>query len=97
MDTAVDAARLSVDPSDWTIFFGPDGDLEMVAGADTPLESLAWSRGASMAWQVKHQGGGVHIEGRATRECCRLVSGGSQEAARTLLATTSLHQLIPAF
>ncbi len=96
MDTAVDAQRAGMAPSDWTIFFGPDGGLEMIAGSDTPLDSLAWSRGASMAWQVKHRGGGVRVEGRATSECCRLENGAAQSAARMLLARAGLYELIPA-
>ncbi len=96
MDTAVDAERAGMDPSDWTILFGPDGGLEMIAGSDTPLDSLAWSRGASMAWQVKHLGGGVRVEGRATRESCRLEHDASRGAARMLFARAGLYQLIPA-
>lgn len=104
MDTAVDAERIGMAPSDWTIFFGPDGGLEMIAGTDTPLESLAWSRGARMAWQVKHHSGGVSVEGRAMRETCRFELDLEQTGAQVLpkvnpqmlLGTTSLYQLIQA-
>lgn len=96
LDAAVDAERAGIDPSDWTIFFGPDGGLEMIAGSDTPLDSLGWSRGASMAWQVKHLGGGVRVEGRAAREHCRLENNAAQGAAQMLLARAGLYQLIPA-
>ena len=45
LDTAVDAERAGAEPTDWTIFVGPDGGLEMIAGLDNSLESLTWSRG----------------------------------------------------
>jgi hypothetical protein len=96
MDTAIDSERNGLDPTDWTIFFGPEGGLEMIAGTDTPLDSLAWSRGASMAWQVKHQAGGVRVEGRAARERCQFELGAPQQAARMLLGNSGMFQLIPA-
>lgn len=96
MDTAVDAERTGIDPSDWTIFIGPDGGLEMIAGVENPLDSLAWSRGARMAWQVKHPDGGVRVEGLAARERCRLESESPRQTARMLLGTTGMYQLASA-
>ena len=104
MDTAVDAEQFGMEPSDWTIFFGPDGGLEMIKGTDAPLESLTWSRGARMAWQVKHGSGGVCVEGRAMRETCRFELDTEVSAAQArpqvtpqmLLGTTSLYQLVQA-
>ena len=96
MDTAADAERIGVQPSDWTIFFGPDGGLEMIAGVDTPLDSLTWSRGARMAWQVRHKEGGVRVEGLAARERCRFELESPRHAARILLGTTGMYQLTPA-
>jgi len=96
LDTAMDAERNGVEPTDWTIFIGPEGGLEMIAGTDTPLDSLTWSRGARMAWQVKHQAGGVRVEGRAAHERCQFELGAPQNAARMLLGTSGLYQLVPA-
>ena len=96
MDTAVDAEHSGVEPSDWTIFFGPDGGLEMIVGVDTPLDSLAWSRGARMAWQVSHPGGGVRVEGLATRERCQLQVESPRQTARMFLGTAGMYQLAPA-
>ena len=97
MDTAVDAERTGVDPSDWTIFFGPDGGLQMIAGSDTPLDSLAWSRGARMAWQVRHLGGGVRVEGLAARERCQFeIKSPRHTAAQMLLGAAGMYQLAPA-
>jgi hypothetical protein len=36
----MDAGRNGLEPTDWTIFFGPEGGLEMIAGTETPLDSL---------------------------------------------------------
>ena len=53
LDTAVEAKQSGQNASDWTFFVGPEGGLEIIAGAETPLDSLTWSRGASMAWQLR--------------------------------------------
>ena len=98
LDTAFDAGENGLETSDWTIFFGPEGGLEMIAGTDMPLDSLAWSHGARMVWQVKHERGGVSVEGRAGAggERCRLEMGSPRETARMLLGSGGLYQLIPA-
>jgi hypothetical protein len=96
METAVDADHLGIEPSDWTIFIGPEGGLQMIAGADTPLDSLAWSRGARMAWQVKRLGGNVRVEGMAARERCQLQIESPRQTARMLLGTVGMYQLVPA-
>ncbi len=96
MNTAVDAERTGVDSSDWTIFIGPDGGLEMIAGVDNSLDSLTWSRGARMAWQVSHLGGGVRVEGRAASERCRLETESPRQAARMLLNTAATYQFASA-
>jgi hypothetical protein len=96
LDTAMDAGRNGLEPTDWTIFFGPEGGLEMIAGTETPLDSLTWTRGARMAWQVKHLGGGVRVEGRAASERCQFELGAPQHAARMLLGNSGMYQLIPA-
>jgi len=93
MDTAIDAERLGMDSSDWTIFIGPEGGLEMIAGLDNPLDSLTWSRGARMAWQVKHEGTGVRVEGRAAWERCRLERESPRQTARMLLGASGMYQL----
>ena len=93
LDTAADAERTGAEPTDWTIFFGPDGNLEMIAGLDNSLDSLTWSRGARMAWQVRHLNGGIQVEGRAARERCRLGADSPQLAAHMLLGTTGLYEL----
>ena len=96
IDIAVDAERAGMEPTDWTIFFGPGGGLEMVAGSEMPLDSLAWSRGARMAWQVTHTSGGIRVDGRELAERCRLVAESAPRTVRTLVASGRLYELIPA-
>jgi hypothetical protein len=96
MDTAVDSERMGIEPSDWTIFIGPEGGLEMIAGVEHPLDSLTWSRGARMAWQVSHLGGAVRVEGVAARERCRFELASPRQAARMLLGTAGMYQLASA-
>lgn len=93
MDTAVEAERTGIDPTDWTIFIGREGGLEMIAGHDNPLESLAWSRGARMAWQISHLSGIVRVEGLADHERCKLEIAPPRQTARMLLGVTGMYQL----
>jgi hypothetical protein len=97
MDTAADAERVGLtfgmEPSDWTIFIGPEGGLEMIAGVENPLDSLAWSRGARMAWQVRHLGGGVRVEGLAASERCKLELEAPRQSAWMLLGAAGMYQL----
>jgi hypothetical protein len=99
MDTAADAERIGLTsgmaPSDWTIFIGSEGGLEMIAGVEHSLDSLAWSRGARMAWQVTHRGGGVRVEGLAARERCKLELETPRQAAWMLLGGAGMYQLAP--
>jgi len=96
LDTAVEARHNGLDSSDWTIFVGPEGGLEMIAGSDTPLDSLTWSRGARMSWQLRHGRDGIRVEGRSTVERCRLETEPPARAARLLLGSGRLYQLVPA-
>jgi len=96
MDTAMDANRMGLDPSDWTIFIGPEGGLELIAGLDNPLESLTWSRGARMAWQVRHEGGGVRVEGLTAGERCRLRQDSPRVTAGMLLGANRMYQFATA-
>jgi hypothetical protein len=92
LDTAVDAGQSGLKSSDWTIFVGPEGGLEMIAGAESPLDSLTWSRGARMAWQLRHAGDGIRVEGRSALERCRLETEAPSRAARMLLGSERLYQ-----
>jgi len=96
LDTAIEAGQSGLDASDWTIFVGPEGGLEMIAGAETPLDSLTWSRGARMAWQLRHNGDAIRVEGRSPLERCRLETESPSRAARMLLGSGRLYQLVAA-
>jgi hypothetical protein len=100
MDTASDADDAGMGSADWTIFFGPEGGLEMIAGSDAPLDSLTWSRGARMAWQVRHLDGGVRVEGLAAGQRCRMETGSGRQCSQMhpaqLLNTGGMYQLVQA-
>ena len=96
LDTAVEAEQSGQSASDWTFFVGPEGGLEIIAGTETPLDSLTWSRGARMAWQLRHDGGGIRVEGRSLLEHCRLETEAPSRAARLLLGCGPLYQFAPA-
>ena len=96
LDTAVEARRNGLDSSDWTIFIGPEGGLEMIAGSDTPLDSLTWRRGARMSWQLRHGQDGIRVDGHSTVERCHLETEPPARAARLLLGSGCFYQLVPA-
>jgi hypothetical protein len=68
----------------------------MIAGVENPLDSLAWGRGARMAWQVRYLDGGVRVEGLAASERCKLELEFPRQAAWMLLGGTGMYQLAPA-
>ena len=94
LDTAVEASRARADASDWTFFVGPEGRLELIAGAELPLDSLTWSHGARMAWQLRHSPEGIHVEGRSGMQRCRLEADSPDRAARALLGSGCCYQLL---
>ncbi len=49
---------------------GPEGGIEMIAGADEPLDTLLVTRGARAVWRVRRERGVVRVEGRMGRERC---------------------------
>jgi hypothetical protein len=54
----------------WTFMIGPEGGIEMMAGADEPLDTLLLTRGARAVWRVRRERGVVRVEGRMGRERC---------------------------
>jgi hypothetical protein len=54
----------------WTFMIGPEGGIEMVRGADEPLDTFLLSRGARAAWRVRRERGVIRVEGRMGRERC---------------------------
>lgn len=62
---------------EWTILISATGAVQMLAGSDWPLESLRTDRGASMAFRISRQRGGVRLEGRAGSRRCLLETAQS--------------------
>lgn len=93
LETASCCANAGLPASDWTLFIGPEGGLQMVAGAAQSLESLVWSRGARSAWQVLHGESSVRVEGWQGGQHCILESPRPGSAATRLLANQRLYEL----
>jgi hypothetical protein len=93
LETAADCCAAGMDSSDWTIYFGPQGGLQMVAGADQSLESLAWTRGALSAWHVIRSHDKVRVEGRHGHQRCLLEAPAPQRHLRQLLSDVRLYEL----
>lgn len=93
LKTAADCRAAGIDTSDWTIYFGPQGGLHMVVGADQSLESLAWSQGALSAWQIVRSHGKVRVEGRHGEQRCLLEAPAPHRQLRRLLSDVRLYEL----
>ena len=96
LETATDSVECGLGGGDWTVFIGPEGGLQMIAGTSTGLASLEWSRGATAAWQVSRSGGRVRVEGQAGRERCLLESQAKDGTARRLLNDCRMYELLAA-
>lgn len=85
LEAAEGCVRANQQPEDWTILFGPGGQIEMVAGSGWALDALQRERGSEMAFRVGHRGGRVAVEGRAGSRRCRVESETPAAVARRLL------------
>lgn len=93
--TAEEAALAGLQPSEMTIFIGPEGGIQMIAGTEWSLESLAWARGAQMAYRVSQQNHTVTVVGRAGSETCLFRAETPNGAARRLLSNQALYTVAP--
>lgn len=93
LDTAADSVACGLGGGDWTVFIGPEGGLQMIAGRETALDSLAWSHGATAAWQVSRSGGRVRVEGQCSRERCLLEARVPDGITRRLLNDTRMYEV----
>ncbi len=91
--TATDSVECGLGSGDWTVFIGPEGGLQMIAGAEAGLASLEWSHGARSAWQVRRCGDRVRVEGRSGRERCLLEAPAGDGAARRLCNNTRMYEV----
>jgi hypothetical protein len=89
--TALEADQAGLVSTDWTIFVDAGGGLRMIAGAERSLDSLAWSDGAPMAWQLTRPNGTVRVEGRSGTKRCRLESESPRRVAQLLLGTCATY------
>lgn len=79
--------------SDYTLFIGPEGGLQMVAGAAESLEALSWTRGATSAWQVLNRPDAVRVEGWEQGRRCILESPRPACRAARVLGDLRLYEL----
>ncbi|MBI4889320.1 MAG: hypothetical protein HY821_01765 [Acidobacteria bacterium] len=92
LNTAADCAAAG-EASDWTVFFGPQGGLEMVLGTAESLESLSWTRGASRSWRITHGNARVRVEGRHGHEACVLEAPLRSTAPATILGPLRMYAM----
>ncbi|QOY87467.1 hypothetical protein [Paludibaculum fermentans] len=93
LETAAGSVEAGLDTGDWTVFIGPQGGLQMVAGADYALANLSADRGASAAWRVSRHSGTVRVEGLAGTDHCVLESRPRTATLHRLLSDVRLYEL----
>jgi hypothetical protein len=93
LESAANVAEAGMGGGDWTVFIGPEGGVQMVAGAAESLESLVWSRGARAAWQIVNRGGSVRVEGWEAGQRCMLEAPKAGRRAERLLGDLRLYEL----
>lgn len=93
LETATDSVECGLGGGDWTVFYGPEGGLQMIAGSAPELASLEWSRGATAAWQVSRSGGRVRVEGHSGDERCLLEARTSDGVTRRLLNDWRMYEV----
>ena len=67
----LETARLTPG-TDWTLLITFEGQTQMLAANDWPLESLLAERSAAMAFRVTHRSTVITVEGRSRADRCRL-------------------------
>lgn len=91
MEAALAAARAGGSDDGWTVFLGPEGGFQMIAGAEMEPAALAWWRGARAVWQVRRQGGRIRVEGWAGGQRCLLEAPAPQRAVAALISEQRLY------
>jgi hypothetical protein len=80
-----------------TILIRPEGTVEVLSDADSPLDTLQMERGAAMIYRIHPQNGRVRVEGRAGANTCVFESEKDARAARRVLsAREELRPQLPA-
>lgn len=93
LETATDAVECGLGGGDWTVFIGPQGGLQMIAGSSIKLDALEWSHGATASWQVSRSGGRVRVEGQSRQERCLLESRANDGVTRRLLNDWRMYEV----
>ena len=93
LETATGSAEAGLDTGDWTVFIGPEGGLQLIAGSEYALASLTADRGASAAWSISRQSGTVRVEGLAGTDRCILESSPRTATLRRLVSDVRLYEL----
>ena len=87
MEAAESAAARGEGCSGMTILIGQNGEIQMFAASDWPLDSLAWHHGAKAVYRVSERQGSVRVEAQEGSRTCVMESTPPAETARRLLGT----------
>ncbi|MCS7043925.1 MAG: hypothetical protein NZR01_14155 [Bryobacteraceae bacterium] len=91
LEAALAAARAGGNEEGWTVFVGPEGGWQMIAGAEHEPAALAWSRGARAVWKVSRAGTSIRVEGWAEGQHCLLEAAAPGRAVCALIGEQRLY------
>lgn len=91
MEAAQAAARAGGSEEGWTVFVGPEGGWQMIAGVEHDPAALAWARGAHAVWRVRRLAGRIRVEGWAGGHHCVLESPAPGQAVAGLVGNQRMY------
>jgi hypothetical protein len=94
LEAAQDVAGTGRAPAEMTVLIGESGGIQLLAGNDWPLDSLAADRGARMAYRVRQTDGKVWVEGRSGANRCLFAAEQPAAVARRLLTDSPRYLLV---
>jgi hypothetical protein len=92
MDGALEAVNRGENCQEITILIGRDGEIQMCADSDWPLDTLMLDRGARTGYRVSPRRGSVRVEGREGMRRC-LLEGSTTRSVSALRAAVGIRQL----
>jgi len=91
IETAQACAAAGGGGEGWTVFTGPEGGWQIIAGTEHAPAALAWWRGAQAVWQVRRCGPMVRVEGWAEGRRCLVEAPAAGQSLHALVADQRLY------
>ena len=88
LDAALGAVARGEDCQEMTVLIGRNGEIQMCADSDWPLDSLMLDRGSRTGYRVSPRRGSVRVEGREGLRKCVLEGSTTLRVANGILRSS---------